>query len=270
MSADLSPLASLLGRPDVWQASAAIRKPVGIPTGHSALDAQLHQGGWPLGAITELLSDHSGSGELQILMPALARLSRQGRKLMFINPPFLPYAPGLHRQGVDLAQLVLIQTHDLAEQVWAASQTLRADSSGALLLWPARGAITHPQLRKLQLAAQSSRSMAVVFRPTRASAATSPAALRLAISPAPGVCHLHILKQHGGWAGQSVAIAGPDGLRHTHRAARDLPVHLPTPAAIPLPSPPTPVARNLTERPCPGLVGRPDRVARQPALVFLR
>ncbi len=269
MNADLSPLASLLERPDVWQASAAIRKAIGIATGHSSLDAQLHQGGWPLGAITELLSDHSGSGELQILMPALACLSRQGRKLVFINPPFLPYAPGLHRQGVDLAQLVLIQTHDLAEQVWAASQTLRADSSGALLLWPARGAITHPQLRKLQLAAQNSRGMAVVFRPTRASAAASPAALRLAISPAPGVCHLHILKQRGGWAGQSVAIAGPDGLS-TYRAARDLPVHLPAPAAIPLPSPQAPVVRNLTERPCPGLVDRLGRVARQPAPVFLR
>ena len=45
-----------------------------IASGLEALDAQLPGGGWPLGALTEILLQHHGIGELQLLMPALARL----------------------------------------------------------------------------------------------------------------------------------------------------------------------------------------------------
>lgn len=224
MNAELS---SLLQRPDVWQASAPLRKLHGLATGHRELDEQLHQGGWPLGAITELLCDHAGIGELQVLMPALAALSRQARKLVFIAPPRLLYAPALHRQGVDLAQVVLIRARTPAEQFWAAGQVLRADIAGALLLWPAGGAVTQPQLRKLQLAAQDSRGIAVVFRPTQAAAEASPAALRITLYPTLGACQLGILKQRGGRAGQRLSIARSDYLTQADISGPDLPVHEP-------------------------------------------
>lgn len=223
-----TPLSSLLPllreRPDIWRATTAVPQPQGLATGRAELDAQLHQRGWPRGALTELLCDHPGNGELQLLMPVLARLSQQGRKLVFIAPPHLPYAPALHRQGVDLAQVLLIRAPAVAEQVWAASQALRADSAGALLLWPGAG-ISHPQLRKLQLAAHHSSGVAVVFRPLAAAAEASPAALRITLSATAGTCELQILKQRGGWAGQRLSIPRTEG--SAGMSVQALPVHVP-------------------------------------------
>ena len=41
-----------------------------LATGWSVLDSQLPGGGWPQGALTELLTDASGSGEVSLLMPS--------------------------------------------------------------------------------------------------------------------------------------------------------------------------------------------------------
>ena len=42
-----------------------------LPTGHDALSAELPGGGWPVGALTELLLADPGVGELRLLRPAL-------------------------------------------------------------------------------------------------------------------------------------------------------------------------------------------------------
>jgi protein ImuA len=43
-----------------------------VDTGYASLSAELPSGGWPLGALIELLPAHSGIGELRLLQPALA------------------------------------------------------------------------------------------------------------------------------------------------------------------------------------------------------
>ena len=46
---------------------------VPCPTGHARLDARLPGKGWPLGAMTELISrNRPGLGEFRLLFPALA------------------------------------------------------------------------------------------------------------------------------------------------------------------------------------------------------
>ena len=47
----------------------------GLATGFPSLDRELPDGGWPRGALTELLCDHTGIGELALMLPALARLT---------------------------------------------------------------------------------------------------------------------------------------------------------------------------------------------------
>ncbi len=48
-----------------------LRAATGLPTGFSLLDAQLPGGGWPQGALTEILCDEQGFGEVSLLLPAL-------------------------------------------------------------------------------------------------------------------------------------------------------------------------------------------------------
>src|SRR6266702_1573806 len=80
--------AALLDRPDIWRGDDLSR--AGAPTlpcGFPGLDAELPGGGWPAGALTEILPAHEGIGELRLLGPALAGLSRRGLRLVWCAPP---------------------------------------------------------------------------------------------------------------------------------------------------------------------------------------
>src|SRR2546430_9181429 len=92
--------AALLDRPDIWRGDSLSR--TGAPTlpcGFPGLDAELPGGGWPAGALTEILLAHEGIGELRLLGPALAGLSRRGLRLVWIAPPHPPHPPALAAAG---------------------------------------------------------------------------------------------------------------------------------------------------------------------------
>jgi cell division inhibitor SulA/protein ImuA len=190
------PLAALLTRPDIRRGDALARvASASVPTGFAALDAELPGGGWPTGCLTELLPAHEGIGELRILGPALATLSRKGKRLAWISPPHLPYAPALDAAGIALARLLIVRTAAARDALWAAEQALASAACGAVLVWP--GAVKYAELRRLQLAAEKARALAMLFRPSRAAAEASPAALRLALATAAGALAVQILKRRG-------------------------------------------------------------------------
>jgi protein ImuA len=150
-----------------------------------------------MGALTEILPAREGIGELRLVMPALARLSREGRWLVWIAPPHIPYAPALAACGVELSRVLLVYPRFEREQFWAAEQSLRSAACGACLFWSQSA---HERgLRRLQLAAEAGRSWALLFRIEQAAAHASPAALRLRLSPAAGGIAVSILKRRGGW-----------------------------------------------------------------------
>lgn len=189
-------LAELLVRSDIRRATdlARVIQP-SVPTGFSALDVQLPGGGWPSGALTEILPAHQGIGELRLLGPALAALSRKGRRLAWIAPPHLPYAPALDAAGIDLSTLLIVRTTKRGDTLWAAEQCLRAAACGAVLLWPQQ--LKYAELRRLQLAAEGTGALAVLFRPPTAVDQASPAALRLGLATAEGGLAVRILKRRG-------------------------------------------------------------------------
>src|SRR5256885_11413935 len=93
--------AALLDRPDIWRGDGL--SPVGaqtLPCGFPGLDAELPGGGWPAGALTEILPAHEGIGELRLLGPALAGLSRRGLRLVSLAPPRPSYSPGPAPAGI--------------------------------------------------------------------------------------------------------------------------------------------------------------------------
>src|SRR6267378_3576843 len=127
---------ALLDRPDIWRGDSLNRAgaPV-ISSGFPALDAGLAGGGWPAGALTEILPAHEGIGELRLLGPALAGLSRRGLRLVWIAPPHLPYAPALAAAGIDIANLVVVRAASPKETLWATEQALVSNACGAVLAW---------------------------------------------------------------------------------------------------------------------------------------
>lgn len=201
-------LPQLLQRADIWRGGDA---PVvaGVSSGFVALDALLPGGGFPLGALTEILTPRFGVGELRMLLPALARLSRE-RWITFVAPPHIPYAPALVRAGIDLSHVLVVHARSHSDMLWSVEQALRAGTCGAVLAWPGFASgkrdLNFKWLRRLQLAAEAGNAMGVMFMPMRAVASVSPAALRLAVEPQADGVSVRILKRRGGWPAGPVSL----------------------------------------------------------------
>lgn len=217
-------LAKVLQHPSIWQAARRSSMLPSLATGFACLDDQLHLGGWPLASSTELLSNQHGIGELQVLLPALRQLGQQGW-LALVAPPYLPYAPALQQSGINLKQLLIVQSRNVADALWANEQLLRCGHFTAVLSWFGAANIRYAQLRKLQIAAQEGQSWAVLFRPAQLATQSSPAGLRITLQARPRHMALHILKQPGGWGGQQLELPRPAQLVDAALPVDQWPVH---------------------------------------------
>jgi hypothetical protein len=175
-----------------------------LRSGHEALDALLPGGGWPLGALTELLSDQCGIGELELLLPALQILARGGRCLVWIDPPYVPYAPALVQRGLPLERVLWIRTERPQAALWAAEQALGCPAIGAVLNWSEH--IVDRSLRRLQLAAECGQTLGILHRSATALHTPSPAALRLQLQPLTEGLEVQIKKSRGGHIGARLRV----------------------------------------------------------------
>jgi hypothetical protein len=182
---------SLLQRPDLWRAGERHATTPVIASGHRELDAALPGGGWPLQALTEVCHARPGLGELSLMLPAFARAMADSRWLLFVSAPHLPYAPALAAAGIDLERFAHLRCATSEQALWAAEQALRSGVCGAIALW--LGHAETNALRRLQLAAEAGRSLAVLYRPLAHAGQASPAALRIALEGE----HLHVVKCRG-------------------------------------------------------------------------
>lgn len=190
----------VLQNPAIWRGSQYAKVAVeSVPTGFAELDALLPGEGWPRAALTELLTAQQGIGELRLLAPALARLSKGQGWIVLVAPPHLPYAPAFESLGIDLSRLIVVSTRSDAETLWATERCMRAPACAAVLAWPR----SHEEraLRRLQLAIEEGKGFGVLFGSTRFATQPSPAPLRLQLSAGRNRLVVQILKRRGGgWA----------------------------------------------------------------------
>lgn len=196
--------------PDVWRGRQVRRNIPVLSSGHAKLDRHLPGQGWPLGALTELLSETPGAGEFSLLLPALAAITAQGRWLMLLDPPWVPYPPAMHGHGVALERVMLIRTRSNEESLWACEQALRGVRGGAVLAWFDDPGFA--RLRRLQLAAKAGHKAAFLFRPMTATRQASPAALRLQVKAHEGGIRVSILKCRGANSHETISIRRPQQL----------------------------------------------------------
>src|SRR5262245_4962734 len=201
-----SGLAELLNHPAVWRADAVTRPVQACPlsTGFPVLDDKLVERGWPRAGLVELLCAEPGKGELQLLVPALTELDRETSRLtIWIDPPFIPYAPALAELGLDLGRMLMIRT-DVTDKgrrnaLWSAELALRSGACSAVLSWLDEAKLKPRDVRRLKLAARQGGTLGVLFRPNGRDA--SMADLKIALESCNAVDHLEltVLKQRGGW-----------------------------------------------------------------------
>ena len=214
-------------RHDVWHGDQLGVSDVQVlGTGHAALDAELPGGGWPIGALTEVLQAAPEAHVWQLLLPALARaVAARGGPVVLIGAPHAPFSPALVASGLPVEALMWIRaatpTVEMpamgaparfakkpssgpaslsvaahTSRLWACEQALRCADVSVVLAWLPQARVS--ELRRLQLAAAQHEGLLFVFRPESAAHSASPARLRLRLaSAADGQMELHLLKRRG-------------------------------------------------------------------------
>jgi hypothetical protein len=231
-------IAELVKLPGVWRGGELehSRQP-SIATGHAALDAELPGGGWPTGTLSEVLHDAAGIGEIAFLAGALNAATTGDRMIAWINAPHVPYAPALAQLGIPLARCLVIRPIDREGVLWAAEQALKSGACGAVLFWldgtlrssGREKANEYASLRRLQMAAEAGRSMAIYFRSTAAERLSTPAHLRVVLQRNTDALQVRIPKRRG------PPLVKPLSLAVGYRPRRALPVPHATPFPIAVP-----------------------------------
>ncbi len=199
-------LARLLEHPAIWRGRSAAPGQV-LSSGFVELDEQLPGKGWPRTGLIEILAARFGSGELSLLLPALAALTcaATARWCVWVVPPLTPFAPALAAGGVALDRVAVVRG---ARPLWAFEQALGSGACDTVLAWLHQA--KPRELRRLQLAAERGRTLGVLFRPRAAARQASPAVLRLGLEALPAGVRIAVLKARGVTRG-TIELEWPDG-----------------------------------------------------------
>ena len=177
-----------------------------VDTGYAALNQVLPGGGWPQGALIEVLQPQAGLHEWGLLAPALAalQLAAPRQLMMLLGAPCLPFGPALGARQLDMRRLLCVQASDAPALLWATREALQCADVGSVLAWLPDARSAH--LRRLQIAAHAHNKLLFVFRPLRAQLESSPAPLRLKLEGLEGLegaaheagnVRVHLLKRRG-------------------------------------------------------------------------
>ena len=187
-----------------------------IHSGFDALDHELAGGGWDRPGMTEILCNHTGIGELSLLMKGLGCADNAPRPgdamhMLWVVPHtqvWIPYAPALSQCGIDLRRLAIVRTRSSDDALWAAEQGLKSGACRAVLLRMNEPWLNPLSLRRLHQAAMAGNSILWLMRPLEAAQSPSPAATRIVLGPEEsGVLRLDMLKRRGLPAGKSIRLA---------------------------------------------------------------
>ena len=207
MSGIDSRLAQLLQHPALWRGRSTARIAT-TRTGFESLDESLPGGGWPSAGIVEILTAARGLGELRLLVPLLAAVTRAlpARWAVLVAPPFEPFPPAFVAHGIALESLLVVRT---AAPLWAVELALRSGSCATVLAWVEQARPRH--IRRLQLAAEQGRTLGFLLRPEAALKEPSPAALRILFEPTRNGARVTLVKSRGGARGSVDVSWNADG-----------------------------------------------------------
>ena len=184
----------------VWQGQQAPlhKSPSSVlTTGWPELDQRLG-GGWLQGCVHELQLQLPFIGELALLFPLL---SQPNITSLWVNPPAVPYAPGLSYQNIALSQQVVVQEPDDMLALWAAEQALQSKAVDLVLFWHASG-LSAAAVRRLQQAAEAAQKTVFIITATQPEDDARAYAMRLRLTSPLGGCsalQIAVLKRRYGW-----------------------------------------------------------------------
>jgi len=202
--ADASRLKTLLdSSTSLWRGDSLQSKAPACSSGYPELDAILPTRGWPTKSIVEVLTPAWGIGELKLLLPRMRELTQQKQWVIWISPPYQPYAPALLQAGVDINYVIIIDPKtSCKDAIWSMEKALQTSACAMVLAWT--NWLPNGVVRRLQLAAEKGGGMAFLFREREIK--NSPVALRLQLHPHQQGIAVQVLKARGSYHYKNVVV----------------------------------------------------------------
>ena len=201
-------ITDILKHPAIWRVGQlpASVKP-SVPTGFSALDHVLPARGWEQGAMTEILANDQGIGELSLLAPALRQTTLKGRNVLIAGVAYLPFPHAWESFGISLNNVLLVRAEG-SHLLWSLEQAARSSSCGMIVAWTTacRKELTYQALRRLHMAAETGGTTLILLRPENIIDHASPAPTRIALNSTLGELCLRIFKRRGAMLAETIRI----------------------------------------------------------------
>jgi len=150
-----------------------------IPTGINVLDDMLPDGGWPRAGVVEVTESGERADAMGLFMPALARITHQGRGLVLVAPPYSARKRVFTDTAVNPVGVTQVNPHPGRSALWTVESLLESGDYGVVMAWP--GCDTELMDRRLQKAAIQGRVLCVLFRPPCQGRAVSGCSVRLGV-----------------------------------------------------------------------------------------
>jgi protein ImuA len=191
----------------IWRGDALgfSNEPV-LSSGFAELDRELPGGGWPTRNLTELLLPVEGLGEISLLSPPLAETTHNGRNILLVGPPFLPYMHAWENLNIDSRRILIARVYKPAERLWVLEQGIRSAAFGVVIGWLPE--VSQQTTRKLQILTRSAAGLVFLLRPANAQSEPSAAPLRLLLgSTRRHTLSLYLLKRRGAPTALPIRVA---------------------------------------------------------------
>jgi cell division inhibitor SulA len=133
-----------------------------VPSGIDGLDELLPDGGWPRRGVVEIIVPDMLADATDLLLPALRRLSRQGRTIALVTPPFAARASVFTDPEINASHLLQVNPHPGRSALWTVESLLETGACSAVLAWP--GCDTELMGKRLDRAVEQGRGLCVLFR----------------------------------------------------------------------------------------------------------
>lgn len=151
------------------------------PTGIDGLDGLLPCGGWPKGGLVELIVPDEYTDALSLVMPALVRLSWQGRWIAMVAPPCQTRTHLFTDVYVNPARVLQVNPHPGRSALWTAESMLQSGNCSVVVAWP--NCNTELMDRRLQKAAVNGKALGILVRHEGLSMPPSGVDVRLKLEP---------------------------------------------------------------------------------------
>lgn len=176
-----------------------------IPTGMTPLDEMLPDGGWPTGALVEIITPDEYTDAFPLVLPALARLSRASGWLCMVSPPHAVRTRAFTHDSVNSSRILQINPHPGRSGLWTVEQMLCSGNCSAVMAWPDcdAGLIA----RRLAQAAVAGNTSGFLFRQEGLSGHTSKIGLRLKFETSEAGNMVYLLNSAGQQSGEPVFLS---------------------------------------------------------------